>query len=413
MWLLPSRLSASSASVPASECSTREPVSPSPGPALWVTSSGTPTLRPFSWRGWKTRPWSRLLFGAATLRTSPPNDGLDAWTESLRASPALPSPTPASGKASQTSDGSCPRSCDWFARLNPDGSFSKMSGDCCQLMLDGSSERYSGSYPRAGSMRNGSLSERATWAPRMSGNGCSSWPTPDAGAQNRDNKSDSENASIRPCLGKAARQWQTPRVNEAKGSAYQRADGKVYETLTGEARNWPTPTAAPEAPNLNSNQVNGPTSLGEAASRWTTPQAHDSGAGNPSRVGRYGTKHGAKNLSDDVMVWPSPNSRDHKGKDLNSRRGGASLSHFVEKGQRTHPSRRVRVISVHGQELSKTDLRTTERRRLNPAFVCWLMGWPWWWTRAERISFAAEEMESWRFRQRALLRSLTAERERI
>ena len=26
---------------------------------LWVTSSGTPTPRPSSWRGWKTRPWIR------------------------------------------------------------------------------------------------------------------------------------------------------------------------------------------------------------------------------------------------------------------------------------------------------------------------------------------------------------------
>jgi hypothetical protein len=33
------------------------------------------------------------------------------------------------------------------------------------------------------------------------------------------------------------------------------------------------------------------------------------------------------------------------------------------------------------------------RRRLNPAFVCELMAWPWFWTNPEPISFAREETE--------------------
>jgi hypothetical protein len=39
----------------------------------------------------------------------------------------------------------------------------------------------------------------------------------------------------------------------------------------------------------------------------------------------------------------------------------------------------------------------TSGRRLNPAFVSWLMGAPWWWTKAEPISFGAREMRSYRF----------------
>lgn len=34
------------------------------------------------------------------------------------------------------------------------------------------------------------------------------------------------------------------------------------------------------------------------------------------------------------------------------------------------------------------------RRRLNPAFVCQLMAWPWYWTNPEPISFAQEATES-------------------
>jgi hypothetical protein len=44
--------------------------------------------------------------------------------------------------------------------------------------------------------------------------------------------------------------------------------------------------------------------------RWTTPQHHDSQGGDPERVRRYGTLHGAANLSDDVVAWPTPAAQD-------------------------------------------------------------------------------------------------------
>ena len=42
---------------------------------------------------------------------------------------------------------------------------------------------------------------------------------------------------------------------------------------------------------------------------WPTPQAHDQHQGNAERVGRFGTKHGGRNLTDEVMtpkLWPTP-----------------------------------------------------------------------------------------------------------
>ena len=62
---------------------------------------------------------------------------------------------------------------------------------------------------------------------------------------------------------------------------------------------------------------------------------------------------------------------------------------------RSHPAP---PITTHGEPSSNTP--PTSRRRLNPAFVCQLMGLSWWWTRAEPINFAAAEMESYRSRQR-------------
>jgi len=40
------------------------------------------------------------------------------------------------------------------------------------------------------------------------------------------------------------------------------------------------------------------------------------------------------------------------------------------------------------------------RRRLNPAFGCLLMAWPWWWTQTEPISFAQSAMAAYRSRLR-------------
>ena len=47
---------------------------------------------------------------------------------------------------------------------------------------------------------------------------------------------------------------------------------------------------------------------GNGSSFWASPQAHDVHPGNPARVGRYGTKHGGRNLTDDASAWPTPRS---------------------------------------------------------------------------------------------------------
>ncbi len=48
----------------------------------------------------------------------------------------------------------------------------------------------------------------------------------------------------------------------------------------------------------------------EEARYWPTPQAHDSHGGDPARVGRFGTKHGGRNLCDEVLLWPTPRAND-------------------------------------------------------------------------------------------------------
>ena len=50
-------------SAPAPAGSTPDLSWPNPDTVLWVTSSGTPSPRPSSWRGWRIRPWIRRLSG--------------------------------------------------------------------------------------------------------------------------------------------------------------------------------------------------------------------------------------------------------------------------------------------------------------------------------------------------------------
>lgn len=276
-WLyLPSENSVGSA---AAAGSTSPSNSPAHAPSLWVTVNGKPTQRPLSWRGWKTRPWAKLLSGTRQ-QPSHADSIAERWISSWQDSPALPSRPPARGRAMKTSGGSGPSSRPAFAKWNREGSFSKTSGDFSQLMLDGNSERFLEIWPPSGSMSNGFVSLREMWAP-------------------------------------------LPRGSES-------------------------------------------------------------------------------------LSWPTPNARDYKGSDLESRHGGASLSHFAETGERCHSSPQG-PTTAPGTESPKPP--RTSHPRLNPAFVCWLMGSPFWWTRAEQTSCASAEMGSWLSRARQLLRSLTGDSE--
>lgn len=65
-----------------------------------------------------------------------------------------------------------------------------------------------------------------------------------------------------------------------------------------------------------------------------------------------------------------------------------------------HPSPLVQY--VYGE--TRPDL--SERKRLNPTFVEWLMGWPLFWTSTEPTGCGAEEMALYRRKLQSLLSSL-------
>jgi len=67
-----------------------------------------------------------------------------------------------------------------FAKFVPGGSLLKTSLDYTQVMMGGSSQRFSENWPRAGMMQNGRCYQRRLLVRSTYGKGCSLWPTPRA-----------------------------------------------------------------------------------------------------------------------------------------------------------------------------------------------------------------------------------------
>lgn len=250
MWLHVPLLA--SLCVPASEPSSSACGLPSgPHTELWVTLSGTPTQRPCSWRGWRTRPWIGFLSGT-TCRPSTAARGAARWISSLPGSPASRSAPPAGARVPRTNGGSgrtSPGSSKRSARRT------RLSRTCPALSVT-AWERCFGTLPTSGSMRSGRVSAQPTLAPPTSGNGSGSWPTA------------------------------TSADSRGSGAMYGSGDGYERTTLVDRAvRMWPTPAArgdnrSPEAAlAAKARHPGGPgkqvTSLTVLAKMWATPTCRD------------------------------------------------------------------------------------------------------------------------------------------
>ena len=151
-----------------------EPVRP------WPTPSGSPNKNRDSkpapsylsgGHGWSLR---AAINAEGTFRSS---------TSSAAASPASPSVTLADVAANPIAAGFGLSSTESFAKLNPDGSWSKMCLGFAQwrMPLDGegdSLEEYSETWPKRGTMRSGSTYPLPTLERPTSENESSLWPTP-------------------------------------------------------------------------------------------------------------------------------------------------------------------------------------------------------------------------------------------
>lgn len=393
MWLIPPSLSALPAL--ASGCSTKQSDSVAPisasEPSLRLCVSGKVLPRPFSWRGWQTRPWSRALFGAATLPSSTLPPGVAAWIASLPASPASPGQRPASRKVSTTNAGSGPslpessetRNLRWCSSKTSPALFPGV--DCIT---------YSTTLPTCGSMRSGAISQQKVLALRTGDSACSSWPT------------------VRPCSGERSSganrtepydawesgqeaKWPTPRGEDSE-SCGNHPD--ATDSLTGATSLWTSPVATERANRGNRARKNGHSAGGESnladdVSLWATPRAAERQQENSA--------DDYQAISKQVETWATPASRDYRSPNATS---------YQDRSDSTKGEQLVNQVEHHflppDQKQTGDESQKCSIRRLNPAFVCWLMGWPWSWTRPEPISFAVPEMALWRCKALSLLSSL-------
>ena len=163
-------------------------------------------------------------------------------------------------------------------------------------------------------------------------------------------------------------------------------------------RSWPTPTTAPDAKNLGSNQMSGPPSLGEAAKQWPTPVARD-WKGRTSQKCR----EGGPSLPNVASEWPTPMVSDVARGSGTYMRGNPTLkgaakgwatpcvmdsaghAYTRDKGEKgaERPALLGQACSLGlPGPTTPTDGASTSTagRVLNPRFVEALMGWPAGWT---------------------------------
>jgi hypothetical protein len=258
------------------------------------------------------------------------------------------------------------------------------------------------------------------------------WPTPRAEEYKEPVCSETAKAKGFRALCEEASQWGTPSAHD-RTQTPREVDHGIQ--LANQASLWPTPKASsggadPEDCEGHQGGLNlkamvtqwptpqvgtGPASHSQISGdfrnrmekiltreQWTTPTAGErSNRGNRFSDNESSNRGGQANLADDTQLWHTP-SGSAAGQ---ISRSGDRINEPLLDGQvkAFRSSLLVPVISTDGIELSPTDQSTSERRRLNPAFVCWLMGCPWWWTQAEPTNCAALAMVAFRLKLRSLL----------
>ena len=199
------------------------------------------------------------------------------------------------------------------------------------------------------------------------GAAATSWPTPMAGtpAQNGNSAAGSSDFSRR-AEELARGLWQTPRVTSGEYTRDRGQKGAERLTLEGQGAMWGTPRASDATkggPNMAFGA--GGTPLPAQAAQWPTPAAQNVKGSSPDSVTRADGKSRM-----DILHYRAEQGFSRP--DQETPRHGLPSS---DPRQTWRQLRRL-VISTHGRATWKRMAASGGKRRLNPNFVAWLMGWP-------------------------------------
>jgi hypothetical protein len=272
-----------------------------------------------------------------------------SWPEG---SPASPFRSRAGGKPRATSGGSGRPWRPSLVAYDPSTSSWRTSPDCLLPGLP----MCSVTWPRSGSMRNGTVYPRPPSAPITDVTDCSWLPTP-AASPGGFNQSPSPGAAIRPSLETMARTdtWPTPtaRLGDAQ-------------------RGLPSPELAA------SRYASGRRNLDDAVAMWPTPSASlgdHAGLVTPSKSREGGTLVEAVS----ARMWPTPTVKGNHNRAGLSAKSGDGLATAVNRDQWPTPTARVASRGA-GWDGPGRPLSETAGGPLNPTWVELLMGFPLGWT---------------------------------
>uniref|UniRef100_A0A6M3L0K8 Uncharacterized protein n=1 Tax=viral metagenome TaxID=1070528 RepID=A0A6M3L0K8_9ZZZZ len=135
-------------------------------------------------------------------------------------------------------------------------------------------EKFSGPWPRSGTMRSGTCFRRPEWGRRTSASGCSFWPTPRANEASQHNGADNGVA-----LSRAVKTWPTPQARDGDNRGAQ-------------AKRYMNPQRSNDLP--------------DAVAMFPTPRATDGEKGGPNQRGSKG------DLGLPGAVFATPSARDYR-----------------------------------------------------------------------------------------------------
>lgn len=270
--------------------------------------------------------------------------GLDAWISS-RADSRVPTYQPPDA-APVSTDHNRDSGAKW------PGSLAKYDPATCswkipQSSLFEDSELSSVIWPRFGTMRNGVCWARLTLAHRINGTASGSWPTIRATDADRGGRGDLIQA-IRGNLNSHYKMWQTPVADDAIDRKEGKWNSRGEPKLSAQVILWPTPQARDHFPPHKPEYI----------------------------AAKKAQGHGMSNLNDAVAHYPTPTARDWrsgKASPETMARDSRPLSEIIEHSQTGQP---------------------TPPKRLNPAWVEWLMGVPHGWTDLKPL--AMDKFQEWR-----------------
>jgi hypothetical protein len=244
-----------------------------------------------------------------------PEQGLEAMLRRLsEASPVNPSRSLAKSLALATNVTCSEMSSESLMNLDRNFSFWKTRQACLfPIQTDETNlhqyQTFLGSWPKAALIVRGSLYPQKMWEVRTveSAGGRSAgaklWPTATVDGLNN---AVGSSATSQDGLSTAVKRWHTPH-----GQANVDHTGKIGGggELDMQIRQWATPR---EADRGQKNSSDNHAAVSFQVKQWATPQAHDVHQGDPERVGRFGTAHGGRNLTDDVQFWQTPSSENFR-----------------------------------------------------------------------------------------------------